>query len=107
MSKKYYYSISEVSQKANVKPYVLRYWEQEFKELHPKKTKGDRRLYILKDIDLILSIKKLLYEDKYSIKGAKTILKNAGNGNKFPLEVQHTLKELENGLKELIRVLNS
>jgi DNA-binding transcriptional MerR regulator len=73
--RKLYYSISEVSKLTSLKPYVLRYWETEFSELHPPKNKGGSRLYRLNDIKLIFLIKKLLYDDKYTIEGARQQLK--------------------------------
>jgi DNA-binding transcriptional MerR regulator len=58
-----------------VKPYVLRYWESEFKLLAPGKSKSKQRLYRRKDIENILQIKKLLYEERFTIAGAKKTLK--------------------------------
>jgi DNA-binding transcriptional MerR regulator len=69
--KKLYYSISEVSHITSLKPYVLRYWETEFAELRPKKNRNGNRIYRLQDIKLIFLIKRLLYEDKYTIEGAR------------------------------------
>ena len=58
-----------------VKPYVLRYWETEFRLVRPQKSKTGQRLYQRKDIDLLLQIKRLLYDEKYTISGAKKQLK--------------------------------
>jgi DNA-binding transcriptional MerR regulator len=74
--KKLYYSISEVSRIADLEQYVLRYWETEFEQLKPAKNSSGNRIYTNKDIKLILLIKKLLKEEKYTIEGAKKILKN-------------------------------
>jgi DNA-binding transcriptional MerR regulator len=68
---KLYYSITEVAELTNVKPHVLRYWETEFKALRPKKNRAGNRTYRSSDIDLIQSIKKLLYDEGYTIAGAK------------------------------------
>lgn len=95
----YYYSISEVSKKTNVKPYVLRYWEKEFKQLRPRKTKYGRRAYTEKDIELILLIKKLLYEEQYTIEGAREKLKRCQS------DKDTILKEIEKGLKEVLSIL--
>ena len=65
------YSISEVSQLTGLKSYVLRYWETEFKTLKPKKNSAGNRKYCQDDIKLILFIKKLLYDEKYTIEGAR------------------------------------
>ncbi|MFZ1322497.1 MAG: MerR family transcriptional regulator [Ignavibacteria bacterium] len=74
--KKLYYSISEVSRIIELEQYVLRYWETEFEMLRPAKNLAGNRVYTNKDIKLILNIKKLLREEKYTIEGAKQHLKN-------------------------------
>jgi DNA-binding transcriptional MerR regulator len=66
-----YYRIGEVSRITGLKPHVLRYWESEFKAIKPHKGGSLQRLYRRKDLDLILKIKKLLYEDGFTIAGAK------------------------------------
>jgi len=74
--KKLYYSISEVSKITNIEQYVLRYWETEFEQLKPQKNRAGNRIYTNKEIQLILHIKTLLRERKYTIEGAKKILEN-------------------------------
>lgn len=66
-----YYRIGEVSRLTGLKPHVLRYWESEFKVIKPHKAGSFQRLYRKKDVETILKIKKLLYEDGYTIAGAK------------------------------------
>ena len=66
-----YYRIGEVSRITGLKPHVLRYWESEFKVIKPHKGGSQQRLYRRKDLDLILKIKKLLYEEGFTIAGAK------------------------------------
>jgi len=68
---KLYYRIGEVADIAGVKPHVLRYWETEFGFLSPQKNEGNQRLYTAKDLEKVLLIRKLLYEDGYTIAGAK------------------------------------
>ena len=72
--KKLYYSISEVSEITSLKKYVLRYWETEFSQLKPSKNRAGNRIYTLDDIKTIFLLKKLLYEEKYTIEGAKNQL---------------------------------
>ena len=72
---KMYFKIGEVSQITGVKPYILRYWETEFPIINPSKRKNKHRLYRRKDVEDILLIKKLLYEEKYTIAGARLKLK--------------------------------
>lgn len=74
--KKLYYSISEVSKLTGIEQYILRYWETEFEQLKPQKNRAGNRIYTNKDIQLILYIKNLLRERKYTIDGAKKILEN-------------------------------
>ena len=73
--KKLYYSISEVSEITKLKAYVLRYWETEFSQLSPPKNRAGNRTYRKKDIEIILKIKDLLYEKKYTIDGARNCLR--------------------------------
>ena len=74
--KKLYYSISEVSKITDVEQYVLRYWETEFEQLKPQKNRAGNRIYTNKDINLIMQIKNLLREKKYTIEGARKIIDN-------------------------------
>lgn len=68
---KMFFRIGEVGRITGVKPYVLRYWESEFKLLRPTKNKSGQRIYRRRDIDTVLDIKNLLYKKKYTIAGAK------------------------------------
>jgi DNA-binding transcriptional MerR regulator len=68
---KQYFKIGEVSEILDVEPYVLRYWESEFKLLKPTRTRARQRLYHKKDLELLLEIKHLLYDEKFTIAGAK------------------------------------
>ena len=77
---KRYYRIGEVSRIAGVKPYVLRYWESEFRFMAPQKSRSQQRLYRRRDIDLILLVKKLLYEQRFTIAGARKKLREMGVG---------------------------
>ena len=74
--KKLYYSISEVSKITDLEQYVLRYWESEFDELKPQKNRAGNRIYTNRDIKLIIYIKKLLRDERYTIEGAKQVLKS-------------------------------
>ncbi len=77
-SKKRYYRIGEVSKITDVKSYVLRYWESEFRWMAPQKSRSRQRLYRQRDIDMILLIKKLLHEQRYTIAGARKKLREMG-----------------------------
>ncbi|MDR0330727.1 MAG: MerR family transcriptional regulator [Chitinispirillales bacterium] len=71
VGKKMYYSISEVCAMTGLEPHVLRYWETEFSKLRPKKNSAGKRAYREKDIELVNQIKRLLYDEKYTLDGAK------------------------------------
>ena len=66
-----YYSISEVSDLVGVKPHVLRYWETQFKMLRPKKGRGGARMYRKRDVETLFEIKQLLYDQRFTIAGAR------------------------------------
>ena len=77
---KRYFTIGEVSELCGVKPYVLRYWEQEFTQLRPVKRRGNRRYYQHHEVLLIRRIRELLYDQGFTISGARNRLAEAGNG---------------------------
>ena len=83
---KLYFRIGDVSRIAGVKPYVLRYWESEFPSLGPKKSGTNHRLYRRKDVELVLEIKRLLYEKRYTIEGARNFLSTRGKAQTAPGE---------------------
>ena len=74
---KLYFKIGEVCKITGVEPYILRYWESEFKLIKPYRTKSNQRLYRKKDVEAVLKIRKMLYEQKFTIAGAKKKLKEA------------------------------
>jgi DNA-binding transcriptional MerR regulator len=71
---KLFYRIGDVSEITGIKPHILRYWEAEFSVLHPRKNDAGQRLYERRDVELVIEIKKLLYEQRYTISGAKKFL---------------------------------
>jgi len=103
--RKTYYSISEVCGQIGVEPHVLRYWESEFPLLRPKKNRAGNRAYRDKDIDVVKRIKRLLYEEGFTIPGAKKKLAavRAAEGQQMPGKVafKDVRKELE-GILELL-----
>ena len=95
---KLYYRIGEVCRITGVKPHVLRYWEQEFK-LRPERFGGTQRRYRREDLETILIIKKLLYEERFTITGAKKKLQELSRRRKGQIEMDF----LEKGYKEVLR----
>jgi DNA-binding transcriptional MerR regulator len=73
---KLFFRIGEVSQLVGVEPYVLRYWESEFPGLSPKKSNTGQRMFRRKDVEMLLNIKELLYNKKFTIEGARKALKS-------------------------------
>jgi DNA-binding transcriptional MerR regulator len=102
---KLYFRISEVSKLTALEPYVLRYWESEFKVIKPIRTKSRHRLYRRKDLEILFEIKKLLYEEQYTIAGAKKRLEEIAREEKKDLEANPDendyKKILHAALKEL------
>ena len=104
---KLYFKIGEVCKITGIEPYILRYWESEFKLVKPYRTKSNQRLYRKKDVESILKIKKMLYEDKFTIAGAKLKLKDSNIQEKekqLPLGfVPHKYREVLKEIKEEIQ----
>ena len=110
--KKLYYSIGEVSELTGLKSYVLRYWETEFSQLKPPKNRAGNRTYRQKDIDLLLDIKDLLYNKKYTIDGARSVLKGGDsvNESKNPNAISEKQKivvnKIRDGLKDILSIIS-
>ena len=106
---KLYFRIGEVSRLVGVKPYVLRYWESEFGALAPKKSGTGQRLYRRKDVERVLEIKRLLYEKRYTIEGARNFLssRNTKPAPTPPLPKQGQLFAMPALVEELRRELTA
>ena len=103
---KRYFTIGEVSELCAVKPHVLRYWEQEFPDLKPVKRRGNRRYYQRHDVMLIRQIRSLLYEQGFTIGGARQQL--AGEGAREDVsQSQQVVKQLRTELEGLLKILKS
>jgi DNA-binding transcriptional MerR regulator len=101
---KRYFTIGEVSELCAVKPHVLRYWEQEFPQLKPVKRRGNRRYYQRQDVLIIRQIRSLLYEEGFTIGGARQKL----TGDEARTDVsqsQQIIRQLRQELEELLKVL--
>jgi len=98
LEKKLYYPIGEVAHWFNVNTSLIRYWEKEFKQIQPRKTRKGDRLFRVQDIELLKQIHFLLREKKYSIDGAKTYLKNNKEKAEKNIAVLNSLKNLKSFL---------
>lgn len=92
-SQRMFYQIREVSEQEGIKPHVLRYWETEFPQLRPEKGSTGQRIYREKDLQLIRRIKKLLYDEKYTIAGAKRRLSGGVRTEKLQMDLKLGLRE--------------
>lgn len=90
-----FYRIKEVCNLTGLKPHVLRYWEQEFKDIKPLKSSRGQRLYKRKDLETIFTIKNLLYEKRFTIDGAK----------KYMSSHKHLMDQIREDLLEVVRIL--
>lgn len=107
-SGKLYYSISEVSELTDVKAYVLRFWEREFPTLKPRKNRSGNRIYQDKEIEHIRQIKKLLYDDGFTIEGARQQLRNGRrNRTKKPeTKLKGRVAGVKSEIKAIIELLS-
>ena len=101
---KRYFSIGEVGELCAVKPYVLRYWEQEFEQLEPIKRRGNRRYYQRNDVILIRQIRALLYEEGYTIGGAKAHLQS-DNVKSDSTQAQQVIRQMIDELEDILEIL--
>lgn len=103
---KRYFTIGEVSDLCAVKPHVLRYWEQEFSQLKPLKRRGNRRYYQRQDVILIRQIRGLLYEQGFTIGGARQRL-TSDDAKNDSNQSQQIIKQLRMELDEVLDILRS
>jgi DNA-binding transcriptional MerR regulator len=107
-----YFKIGEAARICGVKPYVLRFWETEFRSVRPEKTKSQQRLYRRKDVELLLRIRHLLYDRRFTIEGARSHLREQGHDEPGPPVApppqidRETLRKIKQGLLDLIRMVD-
>jgi DNA-binding transcriptional MerR regulator len=92
---KLFFRMGEVSHLVGVEAYVLRYWESEFKGLAPKKSSTGQRMFRRKDVELLLQIKHLLYERKFTIEGARKWLQEQTKPDRAPVKVINSTKKTQ------------
>ncbi|MFQ5894495.1 MAG: MerR family transcriptional regulator [Nitrospinota bacterium] len=110
---KLFFKIGEVAEITGTKPHVLRYWESEFKILKPAKAESGQRVYRRKDVELIFAIKRLLYEENFTIAGAKKQLQRMRSASsRLPAvsrqeQYGKTLRQIRKELMAILDILNS
>jgi DNA-binding transcriptional MerR regulator len=108
---KLYFRIGEVAQLCRLPAYVLRFWETEFSQLKPIKSSTGQRMYRHKDVQNVLHIKRLLYEQGFTIAGARHQLRSENKGEKnqtplpFPERPSSDLKQIQQGLREILAIV--
>ena len=108
--RKEYYSIGEVCDLVGLRPHVLRYWESQFPVLKPSKNRAGNRVYQRKEIRLIILVKRLLYEERYTIEGARQKVEELRSGGGLEEATQKTLDEatvdeIRGELREILELL--
>jgi DNA-binding transcriptional MerR regulator len=101
---KRYFTIGEVSELCGVKPHVLRYWEQEFPQLKPVKRRGNRRYYQRQDVLVIRQIRSLLYDQGFTIGGARNRLEGE-EAREDVTQTQQIVRQMRTELEELLKTL--
>jgi DNA-binding transcriptional MerR regulator len=103
---KLYFKVGEVGKIADIPTHVLRFWETEFKKINPKRTSSGQRLYRRADVELILTIKHLLYEKKFTIPGARQYLSERNNDTPSDQSAR-LLNEIIHELKNIRKILDA
>jgi len=103
---KIFFKISDVARLADIEPHVLRYWESEFDELKPRKSNTGRRLFTKKDIDTVMEIRSLLYDEGFSIAGAKKRLQKRKKTDNNRDAIIEAVRQTKKGLDEILTILN-
>ena len=104
---KLYFKIGEVSQITDLPSHVLRFWETEFKSIHPKRTGSGQRLYRRQDVETVLKNKHLLYDRKFTIRGANKFLRQRKHQDELSIPVDSLLiEEIHSELKQIRELLS-
>jgi DNA-binding transcriptional MerR regulator len=112
---KLFFKIGEVARLTSLRPSILRYWETEFSDLQPQKSRSGQRLYTRKELDLVLDIKRLLYSERLTIKGARKVMAKRGKGaaplatgisvDNSDADIMQIIREVKDDLKKIRELL--
>lgn len=105
LGSKVFYKIGEVSKITKLPAYVLRFWESEFSFLRPKKSRGNQRLYVQRDIETVLEIKRMLYEEGHTLAGVKRYWARRGRGAQ--VRPKELAQKLRGDLQAILNILES
>jgi DNA-binding transcriptional MerR regulator len=107
LGNKLFYKIGEVSAVTKLPAYVLRFWESEFNFLKPRKSSGHQRLYVKRDIEQILEIKRMLYEEGYTIAGVKRFWSRRGRRAQHTLRPREVVERIRGELRSILRIMDT
>src|SRR3712207_3743589 len=107
LGSKVFYKIGEVSHLTKLPAYVLRFWESEFSFLKPKKSRGNQRLYVQRDIETVLEIKRMLYDEGHTLEGVKRYWARRGRAASKQVPPREVAKKLRGDLQAILRIIES
>ena len=107
LGSKVFYKIGEVSQITRLPAYVLRFWESEFPFLKPKKSRGNQRLYVRREVETVLEIKRMLYEEGHTLAGVKRYWARRGRVTSQRVRPKELAQKLRGNLQAILKILES
>ena len=107
LGSKVFYKIGEVSPVTKLPAYVLRFWESQFPFLKPKKSRGNQRLYVRKDVETVLEIKRMLYEEGHTLEGVKRYWARRGRVTGQRMKPKELAQKLRGNLQAILKILES
>jgi DNA-binding transcriptional MerR regulator len=107
LGSKVFYKIGEVSRIAELPAYVLRFWESEFPFLKPKKSRGNQRLYVRREVETVLEIKRMLYEEGHTLAGVKRYWVRRGRVTSQRVRPKELAQKLRGNLQAILKILES
>jgi DNA-binding transcriptional MerR regulator len=107
LGSKVFYKIGEVSQLTKLPAYVLRFWESQFTFLKPKKSRGNQRLYVQREVETVLEIKRMLYEEGHTIEGVKRYWARRGRAGSRKLRPKDIARKLMGDLRIILKIIDS
>jgi DNA-binding transcriptional MerR regulator len=107
LGSKVFYKIGEVSRLTKLPAYVLRFWESQFTFLKPKKSRGNQRLYVQREVETVLEIKRMLYEEGHTIEGVKRYWARRGRAGSRKVRPKDIARKLMGDLQIILKIIDS